>query len=150
MGGHGGEYVVRRGAVPHDALLCALQCADCRVCAHTFSCSCTDHSLRASICKHVHFVVRLYGLGGLPPYAPDSAPTPTPGDTTRQHDVTNGDSLDGGGLTSGGGGGGPVNLVDSAILLNPDCHGAGARNGNKSGCAEATAGEFSRDQMRLD
>ena len=35
---------------------CQLQCKDCYICIHIFSCKCMDAILKHTICKHVHFV----------------------------------------------------------------------------------------------
>ena len=35
---------------------CQLQCKDCKICIHIFSCTCMDAILNYTICKHVHFV----------------------------------------------------------------------------------------------
>ena len=37
---------------------CQLQCKDCNICIHIFSCTCMDAILNYTICKHVHFVAR--------------------------------------------------------------------------------------------
>ena len=54
-------YTVRQSAsVPHESATCPLECSDCKICVHAFSCTCLDSALRNTICKHVHAVVRLY------------------------------------------------------------------------------------------
>ena len=37
---------------------CHIRCTDCNVCIHMYSCNCQDSLIRATICKHVHLVVR--------------------------------------------------------------------------------------------
>ena len=51
-------YMVEQSdTVPHDSLLCPLQCQPCGICIHTFVCNCIDFGLRSTICKHIHAVV---------------------------------------------------------------------------------------------
>ncbi|XP_064474248.1 uncharacterized protein LOC135388560 [Ornithodoros turicata] len=35
---------------------CMLVCKDCSTCAHDFSCTCPDYTLRAHMCKHIHAI----------------------------------------------------------------------------------------------
>ena len=35
---------------------CQLRCIECDTCTHQFSCTCVDHMLYATICKHVHLL----------------------------------------------------------------------------------------------
>ena len=35
---------------------CQLRCIECATCTHQFSCTCVDHMLYATICKHVHLL----------------------------------------------------------------------------------------------
>ena len=37
---------------------CAITCSDCCICLHMYSCDCPDVLIRASICKHIHLLVR--------------------------------------------------------------------------------------------
>ncbi len=37
---------------------CAMMCSDCHICLHMYSCDYPDALIRASICKHVHLLVR--------------------------------------------------------------------------------------------
>ena len=37
---------------------CALDCPDCKVCIHSYGCTCTDYQLYFTICKHIHLVHR--------------------------------------------------------------------------------------------
>lgn len=39
--------------------LCPLTCTKCKICIHTFKCSCIDNSIKYNICKHIHAVWRL-------------------------------------------------------------------------------------------
>ena len=41
-----------------DESQCALDCPDCKVCIHSYSCTCTDYQLYFTICKHIHLVHR--------------------------------------------------------------------------------------------
>lgn len=40
---------------PHN---CSISCPDCHICVHIFSCNCPDALIRATICKHIHLLVR--------------------------------------------------------------------------------------------
>ena len=40
---------------------CALECTHCNICLHMFSCTCHDHLIHSTICKHIHLVVRTSG-----------------------------------------------------------------------------------------
>ncbi|KAB0805351.1 hypothetical protein PPYR_02321 [Photinus pyralis] len=35
---------------------CALICQTCRVCYHSYSCTCVDYFIKSNICKHIHFI----------------------------------------------------------------------------------------------
>lgn len=35
---------------------CALECTQCNICLHMYSCACYDHLIHATICKHIHLV----------------------------------------------------------------------------------------------
>ena len=51
-------YLVEQNdTLPHPESTCQLRCESCRICVHTFSCSCLDAGLRYTICKHVHLVI---------------------------------------------------------------------------------------------
>ena len=39
-----------------DSCSCYLRCQACGVCVHTFMCTCMDFALRATVCKHIHFI----------------------------------------------------------------------------------------------
>ena len=47
-------------SLPHPEPMCPLKCTACKICIHRFLCNCIDSSLRTTICKHVHLVVRLF------------------------------------------------------------------------------------------
>lgn len=53
-----GYRVEAKDHLPHSERLCPIQCSDCNICVHYFSCSCLDSGLRNTICKHVHLVMR--------------------------------------------------------------------------------------------
>jgi len=36
---------------------CPLQCKFCKICVHSFSCTCHDFYLKNTICKHIHFIL---------------------------------------------------------------------------------------------
>ena len=35
---------------------CALECTQCNMCLHMYSCACYDHLIHGTICKHIHLV----------------------------------------------------------------------------------------------
>ena len=37
---------------------CHIQCDDCRICVHMYTCNCMDALIQSTICKHIHLVVR--------------------------------------------------------------------------------------------
>ena len=37
---------------------CFLQCKDCNICIHTYTCNCPDALIHNTICKHIHLVVQ--------------------------------------------------------------------------------------------
>ena len=37
---------------------CALECSQCNICLHMYSCTCYDHLIHGTICKHIHLVAR--------------------------------------------------------------------------------------------
>ena len=37
---------------------CSLQCKDCNICIHYYTCNCVDALIHNTICKHVHLIVR--------------------------------------------------------------------------------------------
>lgn len=39
---------------------CDLMCIDCKICYHTYSCTCNDFCIKNSICKHIHYVEMSY------------------------------------------------------------------------------------------
>ena len=43
---------------PQCSLQQCLQCRECSICIHQFSCTCPDSVIHASICKHIHLVAR--------------------------------------------------------------------------------------------
>ena len=47
------NYVVK---LVNDTCDCKLRCSICAVCIHTFSCTCMDSTIHATVCKHVHLV----------------------------------------------------------------------------------------------
>ena len=46
---------------PHD---CRLNCFECNVCIHQYSCQCVDHLLYTNICKHIHLLCRFIKANG--------------------------------------------------------------------------------------
>ena len=54
---------------------CQLQCKDCNICIHIFSCTCMDAILNYTICKHVHFVASKNKLENSSTLATDSTLT---------------------------------------------------------------------------
>lgn len=54
-------YTVRQSQpVSHNYSSCALVCKECKICVHSFSCSCLDSGLHVTICKHIHHVVKTF------------------------------------------------------------------------------------------
>lgn len=49
---------------------CALRCRDCRVCVHTYECTCPDYTQLFTICKHIH-VVHKYTAPPVDPNVPE-------------------------------------------------------------------------------
>lgn len=37
---------------------CALECSQCYIGVHMYSCACCDHLIQGTICKHIHLVAR--------------------------------------------------------------------------------------------
>lgn len=51
------DYVVtKRGNNSCTVLNCQLKCSFCYVCIHEYECTCPDYYIRASICKHIHYL----------------------------------------------------------------------------------------------
>lgn len=54
-------YTVRQSQpVSHNYSSCALVCNECKICVHSFTCSCLDSGLHVTICKHIHHVVKTF------------------------------------------------------------------------------------------
>ena len=47
------EYTIR---LINKTCYCKLSCTHCRACVHTYTCTCMDATLHATVCKHVHLV----------------------------------------------------------------------------------------------
>ena len=45
---------VKKNAVAH------LQCTECDICIHEYSCTCPDSMVRLTICKHIHLLLRMF------------------------------------------------------------------------------------------
>lgn len=60
-------YVVSKNLDTNNAspFCCHLTCSFCKICIHTFSCTCNDFSIKSVICKHIHFVIINDHLSGL-------------------------------------------------------------------------------------
>lgn len=39
-----------------DDVCCVMICSTCKLCIHTFQCTCPDYQIKSMICKHVYFV----------------------------------------------------------------------------------------------
>lgn len=39
---------------------CNLICRDCKICSHTYACTCNDFCVANSICKHIHYIEMTY------------------------------------------------------------------------------------------
>ena len=42
-----------------DMCTCDLRCSTCRACIHTYTCSCIDSTLHATVCKHAHAIAMM-------------------------------------------------------------------------------------------
>ena len=51
------NYVVEKA---QEICRCKLQCIDCQICPHNYTCTCLDANLHATVCKHVHLVHMKY------------------------------------------------------------------------------------------
>ncbi|KAL5236474.1 hypothetical protein ACI65C_003884 [Semiaphis heraclei] len=40
----------------NDDVCCPMICSVCKLCIHTYQCSCPDDQIKSMICKHIHFV----------------------------------------------------------------------------------------------
>ncbi|XP_060845994.1 uncharacterized protein LOC132925633 [Rhopalosiphum padi] len=40
----------------NDDVCCPMICSICKLCVHTFQCSCPDYQIKSMICKHIHYV----------------------------------------------------------------------------------------------
>ncbi|KAF0707929.1 Transporter [Aphis craccivora] len=40
----------------NDDVCCPMMCSNCKLCIHTFQCSCPDYQIKSMICKHIHYV----------------------------------------------------------------------------------------------
>ncbi|KAF2904455.1 hypothetical protein ILUMI_01716, partial [Ignelater luminosus] len=40
-----------------DEACCKLACSTCKICVHTYKCTCVDYYIKSTICKHIHYVV---------------------------------------------------------------------------------------------
>lgn len=58
------KYLVSRVSEECEEANCQLRCAQCSVCTHQFSCTCIDHMLYSTICKHVHLLSRFMKVNG--------------------------------------------------------------------------------------
>lgn len=46
-----------------DGACCPLRCKECTVCVHTYTCTCHDHLVHCTVCKHIHCVVIANPIG---------------------------------------------------------------------------------------
>ena len=52
------EYTVALKQEQCAQLDCALECSQCNIRLHVYSCTCYDHLIHGTICKHIHLVAR--------------------------------------------------------------------------------------------
>lgn len=52
------EVIRIRNECP-DPQMCVLRCPDCKICVHSFQCSCMDNVIYMNICKHIHKVAEM-------------------------------------------------------------------------------------------
>jgi len=45
---------------------CGIECNECQICVHLYSCTCPDYILQHTICKHVNLVARFKQQSDLP------------------------------------------------------------------------------------
>ena len=49
-------YEVRKD---NDTCSCDLRCYECKMCIHSYICSCPDSAIQFNMCKHIHLVLKL-------------------------------------------------------------------------------------------
>ncbi|KAL5244122.1 hypothetical protein ACI65C_011532 [Semiaphis heraclei] len=47
------SYVVKK---INEEICCVIVCSTCKICIHTFECTCLDYSIKSIICKHIHTI----------------------------------------------------------------------------------------------
>jgi len=47
------SYVVKKN---NEEICCVIVCSTCKICIHTFECTCLDYSIKSIICKHIHTI----------------------------------------------------------------------------------------------
>ena len=52
---------------------CALECTQCNICVHMYSCACCDHLIHGTICKHIHLVAQTTSPTSVQPTPPTLA-----------------------------------------------------------------------------
>ncbi|CAH1236533.1 unnamed protein product [Diabrotica balteata] len=50
-------YVVSKKDTACEVPNCQLRCSFCNACVHEYECTCTDFYIRATICKHIHYII---------------------------------------------------------------------------------------------
>lgn len=40
----------------NSSICCELKCKFCNICIHMYECSCMDYNIKATICKHIHYL----------------------------------------------------------------------------------------------
>ncbi|KAE8744949.1 hypothetical protein FOCC_FOCC008361 [Frankliniella occidentalis] len=45
---------------------CELACVRCHYCVHEFKCTCYDNRIKTNMCKHIHAVVKVFCIEGVP------------------------------------------------------------------------------------
>ena len=55
------DYTVTRQleTCPHK---CLIRCLECDICVHEYTCTCLDHLIQSTICKHIHLVAQYCNL----------------------------------------------------------------------------------------
>ncbi len=56
QGNPGTHYIIEKQFNLSEKCMCKLICTECKICIHSFCCTCLDASLHSTICKHVHLV----------------------------------------------------------------------------------------------
>lgn len=48
------EYLVEKAEIDCPFDFCGLKCKECKICIHSYTCTCMDNVINFNICKHIH------------------------------------------------------------------------------------------------